>query len=219
VDSSVVDRTGTTDTGSPLPDGRPLVDTGAGADSPVPTTRIVCQANATPIGNVGANPSVAATVVGANGTFVDHCDAQGNLVNYSCETALLCGPAPNPSCTSYETGNVITNAIDCAGHCAGGTCDGRCPMQGDRLAYVSVDPSGGAVLTNVTQGRRYVCTVFFTGPGFNCATMPMPGAPAVVYSLGLHGLYCTGAQFGNIGVSLNLNAPTENCGYACSIAP
>jgi hypothetical protein len=102
------------------------------------------------------DPAVQDTLSGTNGVFTDSCDPQGNLVDYSCETATTCGPGPNPGCSMVDTGRVVPQSIDCSGHCVNGRCDGRCPSIGQGYHFVAVGPAGAATLMNDSDGRTYV---------------------------------------------------------------
>ncbi len=167
------------------------------------------------------DPSVQDTVRGTNGVFVDSCDPSGNLVDYLCETKNVCGPGPNPGCTEVATGAVISQNVDCSGHCTDGRCDGRCPTYDQRVSFVSVGMAGAATIHNDTDGRTYACTLTFDAPNdsFDCTTGPHPGSMATITSLGLHGTYCTGKDFGSFGVMFDgVSSPgNEACTYGCSI--
>jgi hypothetical protein len=211
--------------------GSPAAD--SGADSPVPdpmasdtdAAAAVQAIDCVPDGAVmqpdPGDPGVQQTLSGTNGVFVDTCDAQGNLVQYSCETATTCGPGVNPGCSESTTGRVDSQNVNCSGHCAGGRCDSRCPDIGQRFHFVAVGPPGTANLANDSDGRTYACSVSFDQPSdaFDCSNGPAPGMTGAITSLGLHGTYCPGEDFGNVGVSIDgASSPaTENCAYACGI--
>jgi len=210
------------DGGSPGADGA--------ADSPAPASTTDCttiDAGGGPGGGPNAaagptDPGVQDTVRGTNGTFVDSCDASGNLVDYLCETKTTCGPGPNPECTTSATGKVVSQNVDCSGHCSGGRCDSRCPAIGQAIDFVSVDPSSGdATIHDDGDGRTFACTLAFQAPNlaFDCKTGPQAGTKASIVSLGLHGEYCTGKDFGGFGVKFDgVGGPgTEACAYECSV--
>jgi hypothetical protein len=209
---------------APGPDGG-VVDGGIAEAAPIPdasTGRAVdCAADAGVTVFGPGDPGIADTVHGTNGTFVDACDSTGNLVDYICETATVCGPGPNPGCRSYTTGLVVPKNINCSGHCANARCDGRCPAQGQSFHYVAVNnTTGAATIHNDSDGRTYVCTLIFdsTQDSFDCTKGPAVGGLGTIVSLGLQGSYCTGVSFGNIGVNESGQpAGMENCAYACSI--
>jgi hypothetical protein len=182
---------------------------------------VTCVPDAGAVGLHGDNPSIRDVVTGTNGSFIDTCDGQGNLVDYSCETHTTCGPGPNPGCTPFETGRVVPTSIDCSGHCVNGWCDGRCPADGDQFHFTGPASGGMVTIHDDTDGRTFVCTVVYDNPGdtFDCTTGPASGVTGTVSSLGLHGDYCTGKSFGNIGVAIaGIASPNgEACAYACSI--
>jgi hypothetical protein len=86
---------------------------------------------------------------------------------------------------------------------------------------VSIDAAGNPVLDNTGDGRRYACTLSFDSArdAFDCKTGPRAEMTATITTLGLHGSFCTGADFGGFGVRFD-GVPTpdnESCSYACSI--
>ncbi len=166
----------------------------------------------------GPNPGVRGTTIGSSGTFTDSCNASGNLVEYLCEIsdrpcAPDASPAPNdaggPCLTFYTTGNIITDTIDCEGHCSNGACDPRCPEYGDSLRY---DDLG--VFSNQRDGRRYQCAFAIGTP--ECATATLVGTKTTVRSLTLYSSSCTGRSFGMIYVD-HPTTPALDCAYSCSI--
>jgi hypothetical protein len=174
---------------------------------------------------LAADPRVQRTVQGTSQTSTDSCDADGNLVDYYCETKQTCtipGPDPLPNCTSVNTGNVLSQAYDCSGHCVNGTCESRCPTFGDLMSYVAVDAAtGSATLENQTDHRRYVCQLSFdaANDNYDCKTGPMPGAKVKMLAQGLKSSYCTGGNFGGFGVGAEdavLSDP-PTCDYDCVI--
>lgn len=71
-------------------------------------------------------PSERLQFTGSNGTFEDHCDNAGHLVQYGCATVVPCTPTPQTPCVPdatvpYETGAVSESTLDCA------CIDGACP--------------------------------------------------------------------------------------------
>jgi hypothetical protein len=175
------------------------------------------------------DPQVQKTVQGTNGTFVDSCDAQGNLTDYYCETMQTCTfptpqPDPLPMCTSMNTGKVVSNSYDCSGHCMNGTCSDRCPTFGDVLTYVTVDAAtGAATFENQTDHRRYGCQLTFDASGdtYDCKTGPSVGLAVKMTAQGLKSWTCTGGDFGALGIgptdALSTDPPT--CDYDCVIPP
>lgn len=183
---------------------------------------VTCVAN-TPQQNSGyPNPEVSHTHTGSNGTFADHCDAEGNLVDYECEAMPApCGPPPN-GCWDrplIQTGRVIPlpQTVDCSGTCRNARCDGRCPQQGDQITFEGLDADGRQTVRNDTDGRTYACSADMAA----CTNAPLHQT-GFVHSLGLTDLYCTGAAFGSIGVVLD-GVPTpqglDTCLLSCSIVP
>ena len=189
-------------------------------DAP-PAQVLDCVADAGVASTDPGDPSVQDTLTGTNGVFTDSCDSQGNLVDYSCETETVCGPGPTPGCSMYDTGRVVPQSIDCSGHCVNGRCDGRCPSIGQGYHFVAVGPPGAATLMNDSDGRTYACSLIYdqSGDSFDCTTGPTAGLAGSITSLGLHGGYCTGQDFGNIGVTIDgVPAPDgQSCTYSCSI--
>jgi hypothetical protein len=157
------------------------------------------------------DPEERERTIGDNGTFEDACDADGNLIEYVCETQEMCEGFPNPACTTFLTGNVIEQLLNCSGHCVDATCEARCPAFDDIVRYLSIDASGNPELLNVTDGRNYSCDLIFDAGG---CTSIVAGAERVITSLGLRGGPCTGADFGNIGTS-----DPQQCSYRCDITP
>jgi hypothetical protein len=183
--------------------------------------QVTCEADATS-SERHDDPNVMQSVTGTNGTFSDTCDAQGDLVQYVCEVETVCGPGPNPACETKLTGKVVEENVDCNGGCAGGACDGRCPAYGQQLTYLSVDADGNVTLENSVDQRKYDCVLLVEGTSYDCKRAPFVGEKGRVASLGLHGTYCTGDDFGNIGVAIEgVQLPSgqiQHCSYGCSIA-
>ena len=66
------------------------------------------------------DPAVRESIEGSNGTFVEACDDEGNLIAYACNMQILCGGALD--CAPFPTGEVSPVTYDCEGRCQGGTC-------------------------------------------------------------------------------------------------
>jgi len=171
-----------------------------------------CEENAPPTEEL--NPDEKKEIEGKNGTFVDECDANGNLVEYVCDTVTECGPPPNPDCDTFQTGEVIPMEFDCDGTCVDGTCVSRCPDFGDMLEYIAVGPT--VVFRNLEDSRLYSCTLIFDiqSDNYDCATDPAVDDQTVVHSLGLQTEWCTGGAIGNIGTG-----NPQQCTYSCSMVP
>jgi hypothetical protein len=75
------------------------------------------------------------TATGDNGTFNDHCDADGMLVEYMCAQSLGCSAPPGGDCAprNHPTGQVINQRLDCKGWCMDGACRVPCPKVNDQL--------------------------------------------------------------------------------------
>ena len=172
------------------------------------------------------NPEVSHTYVGTNGTFADHCDADGNLIDYQCEkTYPPCTTGPNCWSLPVETGDVVPlpQLVDCGGTCSGARCDGRCPQQADQITFQGRDMDGREIVHNDSDGRTYVCTLNASAPNtssFDCTTIAVSQA-GYVYGLGLTGTYCTSAAvFGSVGVVLDgvpTPAGSSTCFLSCAI--
>jgi hypothetical protein len=175
-----------------------------------PVEKGTCVANA----GVTSEPVDAETkgvIRGDNGVFTDECDADGNLVEYVCETEMVCDEPPNPACESFTTGQVIAQNLDCVGTCVDGSCAARCPDFGDQVTYLTLgEADGAATFRNETDGRNYSCDLIFEG-GSDCRSESRIGSSHTIQSLGLRGGPCTGLDFGNIGL--------EGCSYRCDILP
>jgi hypothetical protein len=124
------------------------------------------------------------TASGTNGAFEDSCDADGNLVEYSCETQLGCGSrgdasgacAPQP----HLTGNVWPTTVLCLGLCMDGACEVPCPEAGVELTITTADLFGSNYLLEASSlGVRYQCT-----RDESCAApLPVDGSQLTVVSL------------------------------------
>lgn len=161
----------------------------------------------------GPDPTVRATTVGANGTFTDSCDTNGNLIEYTCEMICNCCPNPDPSCF-VQTGNVVPQTFDCVGTCVEGACVSRCPHDGDALQFSSGDPSGNAQIKNLSDGSSYSCKLIFDATGgYNC-TSATAGLTATIVSLGISS-FCPVGSTGNIGIAPQ-GYTDEQCAYQCT---
>jgi hypothetical protein len=189
---------------------------------------VTCTANGPDLAGL-RSPEVAHTYDAGNGTFTDHCDANGNLIGYECETKLpSCSPGQN-GCDGplVFTGQVVPlpNVVDCGGTCLDGRCDGRCAQQGDQVTLMGEDTAGDVLLHNDSDGRMYACMPDPQdehGANFDCAHVPQ-AQKGFVMGRSVADQHCTGAAFGNISVVLD-NVPTpsglDTCGYLnCGIRP
>lgn len=100
-------------------------------------------------GSDRSDSEIRRAVSGSNGTYTDHCDGDGNLVEYACESiGRECwdveesarppagAPRPPAPCGPRQTGDVTRHTVDCSGHCRNGSCAGRCPNFGDPILPV-----------------------------------------------------------------------------------
>ncbi|MDI1435312.1 hypothetical protein [Polyangium sorediatum] len=99
------------------------------------------------------NPYVMEAVTGTNGTFVDHCDESGYLVQYNCQSAIC----DSVNCEDMLTGVVVEEVFDCKGACKAGVCERGCPEADVALTVISVD-STGTTLNDAASGTGYTCT-------------------------------------------------------------
>ena len=178
-----------------------------------------CGGSTAAIGNGGdGGGGVDGATVGDGATLVLDCQPDGGATGTT-------DSDPSVQDTLHGTNGVFTSTnLDCAGHCADGRCDGRCPTESQRITFTSsADGAGNIAIHNDTAGRSYVCTVLYDNPGdsFDCTTGPNAGLQGTVTGLGLHGDWCTGKDFGNIAVSVDgAPSPTfESCAFGCAIAP
>jgi hypothetical protein len=189
-------------------DGGSGARSGSGGNAGEPVDPVDCE-------HLDGTPSGVATrgvVRGRNGEFVDECDAEGNLVEYACETVLECGPGPNPACTDVVTGNVAGSVVDCGGECMNGACVVRCVDFGDRMTVLSVQSNGDIVVEHVAHGRRYECTLIFDNPSddVDCTAEREPGEDLLIEALGVTDPACTAGRY-NFGLG--------PCSYTCERVP
>ena len=93
---------------------------------------------------------VVAETIGDNGTFVDECNGDGQLVEYTCEFEDQCA---EDFCEPVDTGNVVPVITD--GACSEGACETGCPYAGDGVVVVQNDAAGQAELD--VGGKHYAC--------------------------------------------------------------
>jgi hypothetical protein len=177
------------------------------------------------------------------GTFTDHCDENGDLVEYSCEVQYVQSPncgvtgpgggvlpvaaAPLadiavPFCDSTEvvTGNVTEVVTACAGRCEEAICPFECPDYDERLTYVSVDAvTGAAVFAFDRVGHNLSCELIFDRDtdDYSCITDPEAGREVIVPSLGISSRFCLEGDIGNIGVDDPTYEGIEECAYRCDV--
>jgi hypothetical protein len=176
---------------------------------------VACGGSTASPGNGGG---VDGAAVGDGATLLLDCQPDGGATGTT-------DSDPSVQDTLHGTNGVFTSTnLDCAGHCADGRCDGRCPTESQRITFTSSsDGAGHLAIDNDIDGRSYVCTVVFDNPNdsFDCTTGPHAGLQGTVTGLGLHGDWCTGKDFGNIAVAVDgAQSPTnESCAFGCGIAP
>ena len=166
--------------------------------------------------NVAVNAEVRHTFVGTNGTFVDACNSQGNLQQYSCETASHC----DMGCDEVNTGRVTQpEVVDCVGACRDGRCDGRCPHQGDHLTFLGEGADARIFVRNDGDGRVYTCTITrdsgcsVGGACHGLGQVGTVGALGLQYGDGR----CTGSDIGSMDVEIP--STRETLTLQCGIVP
>lgn len=101
---------------------------------------------------------VAMTVVGSNGIFFDHCDANGDLIEYQCvnDDELECN---DEECfdSPYPTSEVIAYPVSCGGTCRDGACQSACPAVGTEVQFQSLLLDGSGVVVEPATGKRWSC--------------------------------------------------------------
>lgn len=151
-----------------------------------------------------------ARYTGDNGTFVDHCDADGNLVRYAC------GMTSDWVCNDWEcytdmqpNSTVVEEKVDCAGKCNAGRCTSFCPATGDVIRYDGV-VNGTHRIFNLTAGFDYQCDLVFNG----CA-LPAVGATKTVEYYNAAHKTCVGADDA-AALGFDAGASGPNCVFTCS---
>ncbi|MDC0745329.1 hypothetical protein [Polyangium mundeleinium] len=128
---------------------------------------------------ISTNPYVVEAVTGDNGTFVDHCDENGNLVQYNCEFTICDGV----NCEPIFTGVVVEDVFDCKGPCKAGVCERGCPEADVALTIASVDATGTTTLNDAASGTGYTCTSVIdmnSNDGWACTGAEAVGATGKV---------------------------------------
>jgi len=172
------------------------------------------------LGPTSNGASVRSTTEGANGTFVDECDADGNLLEYSCQT-ICAVPRINPvggtagsgfagaGCIPITSPTVMSQTIDCGGKCADGACYGWCAEFGDEFTVTSVLD---AEIHVEKDGTPFVCEVVFQGEGFDCLSPSLVGRIMAVTSIGS----CAGAST-TWGWNDLDNPIAQECTFTCTL--
>lgn len=137
----------------------------------------------------GDGTATTGTTTGTNGSFTDSCDADGNLVEYTCELAPCLstrvafpgGRGGTGGVALCPTGTVLSRTVDCAGHCKGGACFDWCAEQGDELEFTAVS----AMQARMAKGDyELACDVVFQREGYDCLASSLVGRTLVVTSVG-----------------------------------
>lgn len=105
-----------------------------------------------------ATPFVAHELTAANGTFRDHCDDAGNLVEYSC-ASLCTGTDSHGECiTAYNASDqAVESRVDCGGTCADAVCESRCPAAGMQVVVTQVNADRSMIWESKSSGQRWTC--------------------------------------------------------------
>jgi len=97
-------------------------------------------------------------VSGNNGSFTDHCDENGDLVQYGCAltSQTLC---EGEYCTEVwsQSDEVEPTTVACGGTCHDGMCIGRCPSDGSAVEFESVSMDGSASVRSLETARLLAC--------------------------------------------------------------
>jgi len=186
-----------------------------------------------------SSTSANANVIDATqGHFEDHCDANGDLVQYQCETTAMLDPncvyydpalplsssvvAPNCGYVYVPTGNVIEGVNACAGRCQDAACPDECPDYDEKVTYLAIDPSTGRAEFSFPRFNKTLdCELIFDrdSDGYDCMLDPQPNREVDIPSLGLSSLYCLEGDIGNIGMDDPTHDGIEECAYRCDVVP
>jgi hypothetical protein len=147
---------------------------------------------------------------GENGTFVDMCDAEGNLVEYVCQYTPT-----TPQDPGQYTGDVIPTMVNCGGKCTDGTCyvSKSCPEGNDEVTWVSASATS-VVIDNPRAQVRYTCTTRNSPYGFDCNAPSLAGTKAKVNSVGP----CSTTTDLSVDTPDN-GTGTTDCVYDCTEQP
>ena len=111
------------------------------------------------------------TTIGRNGTFLDFCDDDGNLVEHYCFV---------DHCSVDECGpneEALEEVIACPSGCSDGTCFTWCPDE-DTLVVTSIDDE--IVTLEHDSGHSLACTVDWAVDGYDCAAAGLVGIALAV---------------------------------------
>ncbi len=176
------------------------------------TESIVCTAGERPDRGTyyGGDVGVRSTLQTASGEVQDTCvgDVQRE---YLCETRIIgdCVDLPNaPACPREFTGEAVGYDTNCGGQCTDGQCPTGCPAFYDRLLIEAQPGDGSVVVADLTNDRRYQCTVSTTtGDQVECAQLD--GRDAFIVSRGVS-TPCPGTQVGSFGICLPDTGPCQS---------
>ena len=97
-------------------------------------------------------------VSGRLGTFTDHCDANGDLVEYQCllVSQTLC---EGEYCSEVwsKSDEVEPSLILCGGTCHDGRCVSRCPSNGSQVEFQAISMDGSATVASLETGGLLSC--------------------------------------------------------------
>jgi len=167
------------------------------------------------------------TVTGTDGTYIDHCDGDGNLVQYGCELGPSPCPPPPPGgampapvdCAPPPTGVVLSKTYDCRGTCRDGVCASRCPDFEDHPTYLTLAADGSATFRNDPDPRVYACELALEGASVDCSDPDLVGTSGTIVGLGVFDWnFCTdGVTFTMVLGSETLPGDRDyQCSYSCA---
>ena len=153
----------------------------------------------------------------SDGTFEDACDADGNLIKYSCELMGSC--QLQGACNQTPTGKVISRTTDCSGTYVGGVCSPPCPSPGEALLCKSIASDGSVTLEEHldASGLRIVSwRPAVIRASYDCSAMPQVGLQVIVTDPGDAGPYCT---VQSLHLVVGSTAVDPHCAYDCQVPP
>lgn len=160
----------------------------------------------------GYDMRVQSAATGTNGAFTDHCDADGNLVEYGCEMLTMCDEVTG-NCWAELTGAVDERTVDCGGTCSDGACFQWCLKPEDSVRFETVAENSVRV---VTLGKdppfaELVCTVDEAIGGYDCLSPSLQDFEFTFYT---QELTCTVEGVG-FWIDDYDNGLGDDCGYVC----
>ena len=122
---------------------------------------------------IGGDPrgyGTRGTTNGRNGTFVDACDENGNLIEHHCyfDRCFVddCG----------DNHDALTEVVECPTGCQDGACLTWCPGEGPLFVAFS---DGGVLLLENGSGQWLRCTVDWSADGYDCSSPSLIGTRPV----------------------------------------